>query len=130
MGYVKPETVLSPRNKVGGVDVLYDVGDKEDGSWSVAEVKWEGKRRIGVRWNGSGPAHQGRGNPTSRGQPTWFLLPEELQEVVEQRIRQLPNSEERKLQAGYVAMAADREREAEADGWSEDLLSDATDPQR
>ncbi len=70
MAYIDPETVVSPRNKVRSVDVLYSDGP---GSWSVALLNYGDAERVGIRWNGREGEKLGMGNPQSRGQPTWFL---------------------------------------------------------
>jgi hypothetical protein len=83
MAYVDPAKVLSPKESVRRVRLLYDRGP---GEWSVAEVDWNGKERVGIRWNGE-EGETGVGNPQSRGHPTWFLLPEELQGAVLKEVR-------------------------------------------
>jgi hypothetical protein len=73
---MRPEDVRSPKERVGDVRVLYT--NKEEG-WSIAEIQWRADRtsewrwRVGMRWNGS---NDEIGNPQSRGQPTWFMLPD------------------------------------------------------
>jgi len=103
------------------VEILYNSGP---GGWSVARVNWEEEDRIGIRWNGAdGP---GVGNPQSRGNATWFILPDELQEVILNRIDDLVMSGPGGLIEGYTAMAKDAEREREAEEWSEGLIGDAS----
>ena len=127
MGYIDPQTVLSPRNRVGSVDILYNDGP---GSWSVARLEYdEVPDRIGIRWNGS-EEEAGIGNPQSRGRPTWFVVPDELSALVREVAEQLSNSQEGGLLAGYRDMAADRQREAEAQAWSEGLIADANHQER
>ena len=121
MAYVNPETVVSPRNKIRSVDVLYDDGA---GSWSVAILDYDGRERLGIRWNGEN-GESGIGNPQSRARPTWFVLPDELAAVVREQVEQLANSQEGGLLAGYREMANDREREAKAQEWCEGLTADA-----
>jgi len=121
MAYVNPETVVSPRNRIRSVDVLYDDGA---GSWSVALLDYDGRERLGIRWNGENGA-SGIGNPQSRARPTWFVLPDELAPVVREQVEQLANSQEGGLLAGYHEMANDREREAKAQEWCEGLTADA-----
>lgn len=81
MSYVKPDLVRSPKNKVSDLEVIYDGGEN---GWSLAKMKWEGEEAIGLRWNGGSddPRFPGIGNPQSRGVPTWFILPDEVAEVV------------------------------------------------
>src|SRR5271157_1774759 len=107
MAYIDPQTVLSPRNRVGSVDVLYNGGP---GDWPVARLEYDGKERVGMRWNGK-EEETGIGNPQSRGKPTWFVVPEQLSALVREEAEQLSNSQEGGLLAGYREMAADRERE-------------------
>lgn len=79
--YTPPDTVLSPKGSVSNLRVLMDTG--EDG-WSIAALQWEGKERLGVRWNGN-PTNP-IGNPQSRGIPTWFVLPDELAALLQDRL--------------------------------------------
>lgn len=122
MSYIDPQTVLSPRNRVGSVDILYNGGP---GEWSVARLEYDGEERIGIRWNGKEEV-AGIGNPQSRGKPTWFVVPEQLSALVREEAEQLSNSQEGGLLAGYREMAADQRREVEAQEWSEGLINDAS----
>jgi len=122
VSYIDPQIVLSPKNRVRSVDVLYNDGP---GSWSVARLEYDGMPdRIGIRWNGS-EDEPGIGNPQSRGKPTWFVVPDELSSLVREVAEQLSNSQEGGLLAGYREMAADQQRESEAQEWSEGLIGDA-----
>ncbi|WP_295608618.1 hypothetical protein [uncultured Lamprocystis sp.] len=117
MSYISPEAVQGPKKRVSNVRVVYDGGP---GGGAVCELEWEGEPGVAIRWTGEDDWPLG--NPQSRGNPTWFLVPAEFQEVVLQRARDLaPESEE---EAGYRAMAADTEREAEALDWSNALIGD------
>jgi hypothetical protein len=49
MIYHDPATVLSPRDCIDQVQVLYDGGLTD--LYSLAIVTWEGQDRIGIRWN-------------------------------------------------------------------------------
>ncbi|MGH9445559.1 MAG: hypothetical protein ACRD3O_07535 [Terriglobia bacterium] len=122
MAYIDPETVVSPRNRVRSVRVIYNGGP---GGWSVARVDYDGEECLGFRWNGD-EDEPGIGNPQSRGKPTWEILPAELAEVVQERVEKLQDSRYAELRSAYREMAADREREAEAEEWSEALIGDAT----
>lgn len=121
MAYIDPQTVLSPKNLVRAVDILYNGGP---GDWSVARLEYDGEERIGMRWNGR-EEKAGIGNPQSRGKPTWFVVPKELSALVREEAERMSNSQEGGLLAGYREMAADRQREAEAQEWSEGLINDA-----
>jgi hypothetical protein len=122
MPYVDPATVLTPKNRVAAIQVIYNGGP---GRWSVALVDFDGEERVGFRWNGA-EGEPGIGNPQSRGKPTWEILPPELAEVVLERVERLQDSRHAELRAAYQEMAADRQREAEAEEWCESLISDAT----
>jgi hypothetical protein len=122
VAYIDPNTVIAPKDHVRLLEVLYDSGNA---GWSVALLEWDGEQRIGMRWNGSQEDSR-PGNPQSRGRPTWFVVPPELSTVVREEAEQLGNSQEGGLLMGYREMANDRERETEAQEWSEGLIGDAT----
>ena len=122
MAYIDPQTVVTPRDRVGSVDVLYNKGR---GGWSVALLEFDGEERVGIRWNGDEEG-TGIGNPQSRGRPTWFVVPEELAVPVRERAEQLSNSQEGGLIASYREMTEDMQREVEAQEWCEGLIGDAT----
>ena len=76
---INPRTVISPQSNWQLVDVLYECDDwsmalgrwksDEDGSWRpVLAQRWNG-------WNGT------KGNPVSRGFPTWFILPDDTYDI-------------------------------------------------
>ena len=123
MGYIDPATVLSPKGRVSDVQVLFDKGPS-DGSWSIARLKWEGRESVGIRWNGE-VNDPGRGTPQAFGNPTWFIIPEEIEEQILRAARELGESKHEVLLSGYREMAADTDREKEAEEWSEGLLMDA-----
>ncbi len=122
MAFIDPATVLAPKASVRSVEILYSTGS---GGWSVARVGWEGFERVGIRWNGAddGP---GIGNPQSRGNATWFLLPEEFDRVILEKIDELSMSGPGGLLERYREMANDSEHEADAEAWSEGLIGDAS----
>ena len=123
MSYMDPCAVVSPKHRIKDVEIVYDSGPIE-GSWAVAKFRWDSKDRIGVRWNEE--QGEGVGTPQARGVPTWFVLPEDLAQAVLQRAQELANGGEARLTASYREMANDREREAEAEQWSEGLIGDAS----
>lgn len=120
MAYIDPKTVFTPRKHIKSVDVLYDGGED---SWSIALLEYDNKERIGIRWNGGSELPVG--NPQSRGKPTWFAVPEELAAGLRESAEQFSDSQEGGLLSGYRAMAADNEREAEAQEWCEGIIGDA-----
>jgi len=123
--YIRPEEVLSPKSHVGGVvEVIHDAGEE---GMSVARTLWgEGddkKEVIAMRWNGS--SHQPLGNPVSRGRATWFVVDSDyFAEKVEEAARAAAEHSPNSLVARYRDMAADKDREREAEEWSEGLIAD------
>ncbi len=122
MAYVEPALVLAPKSSVRSVEILYSTGN---GGWSVARIDWEGTPSVGIRWNGSehGP---GIGNPQSRGNATWFIVPEQLESVILGKVDELSMSGPGGLLERYREMANDSRNEAEAAGWSEGLIGDVS----
>lgn len=88
MSYVKPQDVASPRSRWRLRQVLYDGGED---NWSVAEGQWDNgalwTEVIALRWNGGKGSEMG--NPQSRGLPTWFIVPDELECPVREAIAKL-----------------------------------------
>ncbi len=122
MAYVRPEEVLSPRSCVGGViEVIHDPGE---GQMSVARVLWNKKQRIATRWNGG--EKRPLGNPVSRGRATWFVVDDYAADSVEQATRAAAERSPNSLIAKYREMASNRQREKEAEEWSEGLIDDAS----
>ncbi|MGD0097696.1 MAG: hypothetical protein ABSB60_14480 [Terracidiphilus sp.] len=120
--YHDPKAVLSPKGRVKSVEVIFDKGP-EDNSWSVARLNWDNNSAVvGIRWNGD--KESTKGLPQARGNPTWFVVPDELKDAVLNAAQELSRSKQTDLVEGYRLMAADREREAEADEWTEGLIGD------
>jgi hypothetical protein len=122
MPYIDPNTVQSPKGRVEDVHVIYDKG-ATSGSWSIAKLRWDKKRSVGIRWNGD-LDEPGSGTPQSRGKATWFIVPEEIAEAVISAAELLEKQKNDALYRSYCEMAADTEREAEAMEWSEALIGD------
>ena len=120
--YHDPKTVLSPKGRVKSLEVVYDAGPVP-GSWSVAEIEWDGSPIVGIRWNGD--ENSNKGLPQARGNPAWFILPEDIADAVLEKAQALKRKEAESLLDGYRQMAADQEQEAEAGDWVEGLISDA-----
>jgi hypothetical protein len=124
MAYVKPQQVLSPKAKVGGVvEVIHDPGE---GRMSVARILWEQEEVVATRWNGN--SEQPLGNPVSRGHATWFVVDDYAADSVERAARKAAEESPTGLAAQYRQMANDIEREREAEEWSEGLIGDASTP--
>lgn len=125
MAYIEPATVLAPKASVRFVEILYNSASADKGGWSVARVGWEGSERVGIRWNGAEDS-PGIGNPQSRGHATWFILPEELERVILDKVDELNMSGPGGLLERYREMASDSQQETEAEEWSEGLIGDAS----
>ncbi len=119
--YHDPKTVLSPKDRVMAVEVIFDVGPG-DSSWSVARLKWKGKDSVGIRWNGD--ERSSVGTPQARGNPTWFIVPSELESAILAAAQEVNRARHDSLAEGYRSMAMDRAREAEAEEWTEALIGD------
>jgi hypothetical protein len=120
--YIDPQTVVSPRNKVSRVKVLFDRGPV-DYSWSVARLTYDGQECIGIRWNGDEKESK-KGVPLANAHPIWFIVPKEIAGAVEEKVDQLKGKRESDLLEGYRLMATDRARETEAEEWTEALVGD------
>lgn len=124
MPYIDPKTVITPKARIRDVRVVFDLGVQNEESWSVAELTWDESQTIGIRWNGD-PRGKRKGTPVAHGYPTWFIVPEELRDVVLEKARELAEGGQAALKAGYAEMARDRVREREAEEWSENLIGDS-----
>ncbi len=74
---IDPKSVIAPQNKWAMIDVLCQKGGPNQNWWSMAIGRWEGDPCLGLRWNGD-ESDDSKGSPTSRGYPTWFVVPQEL----------------------------------------------------
>ena len=119
--YHDPKTVLSPKEMVKSVEVAYDAGPVP-GSWSVARLTWGDSPAVRIRWNGD--ERSSKGLPQARGNPTWFIVPDQLADAVLAAAQETSRSKQNALAQGYQMMAADRARDAEAEEWTEALIGD------
>ena len=76
---MRPEDAVSPRNRLDA-STLKIIHTSPDGSFSVAEMVYDGIHRTGCRWNGDINNPDDKGHPRSHGQGTWFLFPDDLGE--------------------------------------------------
>jgi hypothetical protein len=74
-----PKFVTSPQKRLKNLRVIYHVPE-----WSLAIGLWDDKRALLVRWNGT--SERPLGNPVSRANPTWFILPRDLHKSTLQNI--------------------------------------------
>ena len=102
MSYVDPNTVLSPKGSIKDLEVIYNGGEN---SWSLARMKWDDSPVIAMRWNGgSSNRRPSIGNPSSRGYPTWFVVPDNVGEAIESMLKpalDFPNSKQNHQEATY-----------------------------
>lgn len=119
--YHDPKTVLSPKDRVASIEVIFDAGPVNS-SWSVARLKWDDSDAVGIRWNGD--ERSSVGLPQARGNPTWFIVPRQLESAVLAAAQEATRTRMDSLAEGYRLMAADRAREAEAKEWTEALVGD------
>ena len=118
MAYVRPEEVVSPKSRVRSViEVIHDPGEN---GMSVARIVWDEKEVIATRWNGN--SEQPLGNPVSRGHATWFVVDGYAATSVENAARSAAEDAPDSLVAQYRAMAADADRERDAEEWTEGLI--------
>ncbi len=81
--YTDPRGVTTPRGRIRNLEVLYNGGGQaDDTGWSLARMLWDGEDALGIRWNG-GSEGDSKGQPTSRGYPTWYILPQEVMDVLQ-----------------------------------------------
>lgn len=122
MAYIHPEEVLSPRTSVGCIlEVVHDPGEN---GMSVARIIWNKEEVVATRWNGND--EQPLGNPVSRGHATWFIVDDYAAAKVEEAARAAAENSPHSLVTKYREMAADEEREREAEEWSEGLIGDVS----
>lgn len=82
---IPPNLVTSPLDRLtpGTLTIVYSFQ-----WWSLATGVWDGNQALLIRWNGD--QDHPKGNPVSRGYPTWFVLPKELHECA---LRQVPDAD-------------------------------------
>lgn len=64
-------SVTSPKDKVGGPYAIVIKNDKEE--WAIVALDWDGTPTLGMRWFNSD-----LGFPSTFGNSTWIIIPEEL----------------------------------------------------
>ena len=114
MSYQDPSLVKSPKGAITHLRVIYDGGEQTTdvgdwAGWSVAELEWYEEPTMACRWNGSSENSDVSdiGNPQSRGNPTWFIIPRPLQDAVRERLKDAPDPErERELTRGAAEASA------------------------
>lgn len=72
-----PNNAKSPRKRLALKQILYNTYvEGKTGGFAIANLEYDGKNVIGIRWNGFDENDEGF--PNSRGWPTWFILPKEV----------------------------------------------------
>lgn len=84
---VDPREVRHPKNRLLSLEVILF---EEDEGYSVALVEWDepGAYALAMRWNGQKDNPHDKGVPTSRGWPTWFVVPNRFNAAI---LRELEN---------------------------------------
>ncbi len=103
MAHVPPHEVISPKASWTLVDVVLDRG--ADGC-AYAIGMWDGRRRVGFRWNGNDDSPLG--NPQSRGIATWIMLDPKLNFRV-LRMVERENSEKVQIMRAFLGKPVDDE---------------------
>ena len=67
--------IKSPQDFVGGPHCVICRNIEE--RWAIVALDWETHPRLGIRW-----FHGTSGNPQSRGHPTWFVVPQKLNQAI------------------------------------------------
>lgn len=76
-GHIPPSDVISPKNRWTMISVLYT---GTAGDYALALGRWSNQPVLGIRWNGNDESRIG--NPQSRGLPTWFVVPTDLEDSI------------------------------------------------
>ncbi|RYF04152.1 MAG: hypothetical protein EOO77_30040 [Oxalobacteraceae bacterium] len=74
---MNPWNARSPKSRMDAFSLNVIHTDAADG-WSVAELMWDGRARIGLRWDGDLNNPLDLGNPASHGHGMWFIMPEDM----------------------------------------------------
>jgi len=77
-----PQHVVSPKNKLKNLKVIFE---NQEYNYSIAQMTWEENLAYGIRWNGG--EKYPLGSPHSNGHPTWFILPNDIAEIVVEYIK-------------------------------------------
>lgn len=108
MPYIDPLKVNSPKSRWGENHVvLIDTGS---GGWSAAQGTWDDEPCLGLRWNGI-VGEDSIGNPQSRGNPTWWIVPNELVDVILRQIELV------KMAQGLVSCEITKPDEYDVGAW-------------
>jgi len=125
ISYIDPKTVLSPRDSVKNLEILYDGGS---GSFSLARMEWEGRDAHGFRWNGYTDRKTNKvnkGSPISTGYPIWMILPTEMVQAMDfDRIINRKSLNQRVV--GEIKTLVDSLKAKDPDGFSLTYEADAT----
>ncbi|WP_245809108.1 hypothetical protein [Acinetobacter populi] len=91
---VNPYDVVTPRKNITAIHVIYDGGEN---SFSLAKLKWKSEEtnliedKLGLRWNGT--KQSPKGFPTAMGNPSWFIVPAKLEQVLKDKAFELNETE-------------------------------------
>lgn len=116
--YTDPSTVTSPQwAEIKIEEVILDTGSH---GFSVAKLWYEGELSIGIRWNGT---DKHIGMPSARGNPIWFIMPNEFFEDVESKARSLVTDNVDKI-AGFIRESVNKNKASTSN--SNDYMASVT----
>ena len=84
---ILPEKVTSPMDRWEMDQVIFNSANPENdaASYSIAIGLWDSQRALVMRWNGG--KEKPKGNPVSRGYPTWFVIPPDFHRNIIEQLR-------------------------------------------
>lgn len=90
MSYPDPSKVTYPENRWKLEEVIFDGGENQ---WSAALGEFDKKDILAIRWNGH--KTEPNGYPKGlHGRPCWFVVPDELKDIIQAAIELLKKSTE------------------------------------
>ncbi|MES0860242.1 hypothetical protein [Enterococcus faecium] len=87
---VRPQEVRAPKEKIEILAIIED-GTQTKKGYSIALVKWKGKKGVALRWDGDN--QQDKGFPvTANGyHPAWFVLPDKFKSSPQSCVKVQPH---------------------------------------
>jgi hypothetical protein len=85
MALTPPKDAIYPQTRIKNVIVLHDGTKPPHNEFSIAKlILHNGDIVFGIRWdrNSWNAGSDENGYPSSRGYPTWFILPPNMKEVL------------------------------------------------
>ena len=77
-----PKDRLSPRNRLSNLNVIHRTPHG-----AIGEFTWDGETNVlGLCWNGDINDPNDKGNPLSRGEGTWTVLPTPIAKLIKSEL--------------------------------------------